>query len=102
MRLSAKWGKVPKLRFTRSTVGASRSLQPRSALRVQASLLRQRMPIPASNSARQSSIHGGYGFCKEYPVERYYRDAKAFTIIGGTNQIQRKIIADEVKKTYAL
>ena len=47
-------------------------------------------------------IHGGYGFCKEYPVERYYRDAKAFTIIGGTNQIQRKIIADEVKKTYAL
>ena len=47
-------------------------------------------------------IHGGYGFCREYPVERYYRDAKAFTIIGGTNQIQRKIIADEVKKTYAL
>lgn len=47
-------------------------------------------------------IHGGYGFCKEYPVERYYRDAKAFTIIGGTNQIQRHIIADEVKKTYLL
>lgn len=47
-------------------------------------------------------IHGGYGFCKEYPVERYYRDAKAFTIIAGTNQVQRRIIADEVKKTYAL
>jgi alkylation response protein AidB-like acyl-CoA dehydrogenase len=47
-------------------------------------------------------IHGGYGFCKEYPVERYYRDAKALTIIGGTNQIQRRIIADEVKKAYSL
>ena len=47
-------------------------------------------------------VHGGYGFCKEYPVERYYRDAKAFTIIGGTNQIQRRIIADEVKKRYTL
>jgi alkylation response protein AidB-like acyl-CoA dehydrogenase len=47
-------------------------------------------------------IHGGYGFCKEYPVERYYRDAKAFTIIAGTNQVQRRIIADEVKKTFAL
>lgn len=47
-------------------------------------------------------IHGGYGFCKEYPVERYYRDAKAFTIIGGTNQIQRRIIADEVKQQFAL
>lgn len=47
-------------------------------------------------------IHGGYGFCKEYPVERYYRDAKAFTIIAGTNQVQRRIIADEVKKAFAL
>lgn len=53
----------------------------------------------ASNAVQ---IHGGYGFCKEYPVERYYRDAKAFTIIGGANQIQRRIIADEVKKEFAL
>lgn len=47
-------------------------------------------------------IHGGYGFCKEYPVERYYRDVKALTILGGTNQVQRKLIADDVKKAYAL
>lgn len=53
-------------------------------------------------AANAVQIHGGYGFCKEYPVERYYRDAKAFTIIGGTNQIQRRIIADEVKKEFAL
>lgn len=47
-------------------------------------------------------IHGGYGFCKEYPVERYYRDAKAFSILGGTNQIQRRLIAKSVKQTYQL
>ena len=60
-----------------------------------------------SDAAQQAAtnavqIHGGYGFCKEYPVERYYRDAKAFTILGGTNQIQRRIIADEVRKQFAL
>lgn len=54
------------------------------------------------SSTEAVQIHGGYGFCKEYPVERYYRDAKAFTIIAGTNQVQRRIIADEVKKTFAL
>ncbi|MGN0301821.1 MAG: acyl-CoA dehydrogenase family protein [Anaerotardibacter sp.] len=54
----------------------------------------------AANDAVQ--IHGGYGFCKEYPVERYYRDSKAFTIITGTNQIQKKLIAADIKKEYAL
>lgn len=38
-------------------------------------------------------VLGGYGYMKEYPVEKYMRDAKIFQIFGGTNQIQRKIIA---------
>lgn len=38
-------------------------------------------------------IHGGYGYMKEYPVERYMRDAKITQILEGTNQIQRVIIA---------
>jgi len=38
-------------------------------------------------------IFGGYGYIKEYPVEKYMRDAKAFQIYMGTNQIQRYIIA---------
>jgi butyryl-CoA dehydrogenase len=38
-------------------------------------------------------IHGGYGFCREYPVERYYRDAKLAEIGEGTSEIQRIIIA---------
>jgi len=38
-------------------------------------------------------ILGGYGYCKEYPVERYMRDAKITQIYEGTNQIQRIVIA---------
>jgi hypothetical protein len=36
--------------------------------------------------------HGGYGYMREYPVERYLREAKALQIVEGTNQIQRMII----------
>ena len=41
-------------------------------------------------------IHGGYGYIKEYPVERFYRDARITTIYEGTNQIQRIVIANEL------
>ncbi len=41
-------------------------------------------------------IHGGYGYMKEYPVERYYRDARVFTIYEGTSEIQREVIARHV------
>jgi butyryl-CoA dehydrogenase len=38
-------------------------------------------------------VHGGYGFIKEYPVERFFRDAKITQIYEGTSQIQRLVIA---------
>lgn len=38
-------------------------------------------------------LHGGYGYSKEYPVERYMRDAKVTQIYEGTNQIQRIVVA---------
>lgn len=41
-------------------------------------------------------ILGGYGYCKEYPVERYMRDAKITQIYEGTNQIQRIVIAKQI------
>jgi alkylation response protein AidB-like acyl-CoA dehydrogenase len=41
-------------------------------------------------------IHGGYGYTKEYPVERYYRDARVFTIYEGTSEIQRVVIANHL------
>ena len=41
-------------------------------------------------------IHGGYGYMKEFPVERYYRDARVFTLYEGTSEIQRIVIAKHV------
>ncbi|MFP3980109.1 MAG: acyl-CoA dehydrogenase family protein [Desulfobacterales bacterium] len=41
-------------------------------------------------------IHGGYGYTKEFPVERLYRDARVLTIYEGTSEIQKMVIANEV------
>jgi hypothetical protein len=41
-------------------------------------------------------IHGGYGFVADYPVEKYYRDARVFQIYDGTNEVQRILIAREL------
>ena len=41
-------------------------------------------------------IHGGYGYSREYPVEKLMRDAKIFQIYEGTSQIQRLIISKEI------
>jgi len=38
-------------------------------------------------------VHGGYGYTKDYPVERYMREAKLFEIVEGTSEIQRGVIA---------
>ena len=43
-------------------------------------------------------IHGGYGYIKEFPVERYYRDARVFTIYEGTSEIQRVVISNHILK----
>ena len=45
-------------------------------------------------------IHGGVGYTKEYPVERFMRDAKVLQIVEGTNQIQKIVIARQLKKEY--
>lgn len=41
-------------------------------------------------------IHGGYGYMKEFAVERHYRDARVFAIYEGTSEIQRRVIANHV------
>ena len=43
-------------------------------------------------------VHGGYGYVKEYPVERYYRDVRVMEIYEGTSEIQRLVIARSVLK----
>ena len=47
-------------------------------------------------------IHGGYGFIKDYPVERYYRDAPLMIIGEGTNEIQKLVIARRLLQRYKI
>jgi len=51
-------------------------------------------------SATAVQIHGGYGFTKDYPVEKFYRDSMLATIGEGTSEIQRWIIAQKVLSEY--
>jgi len=44
-------------------------------------------------------IHGGYGFIKDYPVEKFYRDVKLLTIGEGTSEIQKLVIARQLLKS---
>jgi len=52
--------------------------------------------VEIANEAVQ--IHGGYGYIKDYPVEKFYRDSKLCTIGEGTSEIQRLVIAREMLK----
>jgi alkylation response protein AidB-like acyl-CoA dehydrogenase len=48
-------------------------------------------------------IFGGYGFMKDYPIEKYMRDAKITQIYEGTNQVQRMVVARNlINETAAL
>jgi alkylation response protein AidB-like acyl-CoA dehydrogenase len=59
-----------------------------------AKLLASRVAREAADRALQ--IHGGYGYTKEFPVERYYRDAKVTELYEGTSEIQRIVIANSI------
>jgi len=60
----------------------------------QAKLFASEMAESVCSAAVQ--IHGGYGFLQDYPVERYYRDARITQIYEGTSEIQRLVIAREL------
>jgi short/branched chain acyl-CoA dehydrogenase len=65
--------------------------QPFSLTAAQAKLKTGRLAVRAADEAVQ--IHGGYGYIEEYPVCRFYRDAKVLTIGEGTDEIQQMVIA---------
>jgi alkylation response protein AidB-like acyl-CoA dehydrogenase len=52
--------------------------------------------VKVSNDAVQ--VFGGYGYTKDFPVEKYYRDSKLCTIGEGTSEIQKIVISREVLK----
>ena len=88
-------------------VDASRMLTLLAARRKDASLPYSRQAAQAKLfaseaamfcSAKAIQVHGGYGFVKDFNVERYYRDAKITEIYEGTSEIQRQVIANNLIK----
>jgi len=52
--------------------------------------------VAVRNALEAVQIHGGYGYIKEYPVERFMRDSKITTIYEGTNEVMHFVIADQI------
>lgn len=61
-----------------------------------AKLYASEVAVEVANHSVQ--IHGGYGFTKDYPAEKFFRDAKLCTIGEGTSAIQKMVISREIKK----
>jgi short/branched chain acyl-CoA dehydrogenase len=68
--------------------------EPFTLAAAQAKLKTGRLAVRATEEAVQ--IHGGYGYIEEYPVCRFYRDAKILTIGEGTDEIQQMVIARQL------
>jgi alkylation response protein AidB-like acyl-CoA dehydrogenase len=62
-----------------------------------AKLFASEAAVRIANEAVQ--IHGGYGYIKDFPVEKFYRDVKLCTIGEGTSEIQRLVIARQLLKS---
>jgi alkylation response protein AidB-like acyl-CoA dehydrogenase len=63
-----------------------------------AKLFASRVAVKTSQDAIQ--VLGGYGYTREFPAERYYRDAKITEIYEGTSEIQRIVIARDLLRTH--
>jgi hypothetical protein len=80
--------------LTERAAAAKDAGQPVTKLSAQAKLYASEIAVRATDRAIQ--IHGGYGFTKDFPVEKYYRDVKLCTIGEGTSEIQRLVIARQL------
>jgi butyryl-CoA dehydrogenase len=58
--------------------------------------------VAVEATRRGIQIHGGYGYTKAYPIERYYRDAKVCEIYEGTSEIQRMVIARSLSREVSV
>jgi len=92
-RLDAAWLLVQRAAWLKA------SRQPMTLAAAQAKLFATETAVSVCDAALQ--IHGGYGYTREFPVERYYRDVRVTTIYEGTSQIQKIVIARHLLKTAA-
>ena len=85
---------------TRRSAACGRPFLPRCVLAeccaFRAKLYASEVAVRCANEGVQ--IHGGYGFIKDYPAEKFYRDVKLCTIGEGTSEIQRLVIARQLLK----
>ena len=72
--------------------------EPHGSEGAMAKLFASRVAVKASQDAIQ--VLGGYGYTREFPAERYYRDAKITEIYEGTSEIQRIVISRELLRTH--
>ncbi len=98
-----------KLADMATELDAARLLTQRAAVLKDAGRKVTRESAMAKLFASETAVHicneavqlfGGYGFIKDYPAEKYYRDVKLCTIGEGTSEIQRMVIAREILKVY--
>jgi alkylation response protein AidB-like acyl-CoA dehydrogenase len=80
--------------LTESAADAKDGGRKTTALSAQAKLFASEAAVEIAEDAVQ--IHGGYGYIKDYPVEKFWRDSKLCTIGEGTSEIQRLVIAREL------
>ena len=80
--------------LTERAAAAKDAGEPVTKLSAQAKLFASEMAVHVTDRAIQ--IHGGYGFTKDYPVEKFYRDVKLCTIGEGTSEIQKLVIARQL------
>jgi alkylation response protein AidB-like acyl-CoA dehydrogenase len=85
--------------LTQRAAAAKDAGEPVTRLSAQAKLYASEMAVKVTDRAIQ--IHGGYGFTKDYPVEKYYRDVKLCTIGEGTSEIQKLVIAKHLLSSGA-
>ena len=82
--------------LTQRAAGAKTAGEDINLVAATAKLFASEVAERAASEAVQ--IHGGYGFIKEFPVEKYYRDVKLLTIGEGTSEVQKMVIAKNLLK----
>jgi alkylation response protein AidB-like acyl-CoA dehydrogenase len=80
--------------LTQRAAAAKDAGEPVTRFSAQAKLYASEIAVRATDRAIQ--IHGGYGFTKDFPVEKFYRDVKLCTIGEGTSEIQKLVIAKQL------
>ncbi len=82
---------------------AAASLDADSPLKTRHAAMAKRFATDACSAIVDGALqlHGGYGYIKEYPIERYWRDLRVHQILEGTNEIMRVIIARQLLSGYA-